>query len=199
MEELNPKEEEPKQPLTPEEDSEDEDLKFLDEDFEEEPEESEKPKGEEEPDGSKTALNILNAELKKKGLNKNFKSWDGVAKSMKQMDIAFAQKGMEEKQEEKIVQEPQVQKQFIPSKVIELAYPELKYIKDEIIKEHPGKNVLEVYEASAYYQKEALVRAENERNKERIANPSGNTEGKPEVDETEQKFLNNLPDKYKKK
>jgi len=179
--------------LTPEEDS-DEDLKFLDE-LDEEPEDSE-----EEPDGSEKALEQFNTELKKRGLNKNYKSWDDVAKSEKQRDIDFAKKGMDKKEE--VIEKKEEVVEKLPSnlseRLLRVEKPESAFILDEIKKDHPGKDVLEVYESSEYYQKEALVRAENERNKQRIANPSGNTEGQPEVDETEQKFMNNLPNKYKK-
>lgn len=185
MEELNPTEnEELDSELTPKEDSEDDDLKFLDE-LETEPEESQ------EPDGSEEALKIYNAELKKRGLNKNYKSWDDVAKSEKQRDIDFAKKGMENAKPV-VVKEVEVIPTNLSERLLKVEHPESQFVIDEIKKDNPGKDPYEVWTNSSYYQKEAEFRATNERNKQRIANPSGNSEGKGEVDEMSQKFMKNF-------
>ena len=189
MDELNPKEDEVLDPLNPKEDSEDEDLKFLDE-LEEEPDESK------EPEGSKEALEIFNEELKRRGLNKNYKSWDDVAKSEKQRDIAFAKKGMEEPKKEPKKEELSSNpsdRLLISELQLKIDNPDSKYIIDDIKKEHPGKDPYEIWNSSEYYKKEAAIRAENERNKERIANPSNNSEGKPKEDAMSKKFMKNFP------
>jgi hypothetical protein len=188
MEELNQQEDELKDSLTPEEDLEDDDLDFLDEEPKKEPEESQ------EPDGSKKALDIYNAELKKRGLNKNYKSWDDVAKSEKQRDIDFAKKGMEKKEEKK--------EEALPSnlseRLLRVEQPDSQFIIDEIKKDHPGRDPYEIWNSSEYYRKEAAVRAENERNKTRITNPSGNSEEQKKGDEMSQKFMKNFPPSVQK-
>jgi hypothetical protein len=189
MEELNQQEDELKDSLTPEEDLEDDDLDFLDEEPKKEPEESQ------EPDGSQKALELLNTELKKRGLDKNYKSWDDVAKSEKQRDIDFAKKGMEQKKEDK-------KEDALPSnlseRLLRVEQPDSQFIIDEIKKDHPGKDPYEIWNGSEYYRKEAAVRAENERNKTRITNPSGNSEEQKKVDEMSQKFMKNFPPSVQK-
>jgi hypothetical protein len=189
MEELNQQEDELKDSLTPNEDSEDDDLDFLDEEPKKEPEESQ------EPDGSQKALELLNTELKKRGLDKNYKSWDDVAKSEKQRDIDFAKKGMEQKKEDK-------KEDALPSnlseRLLRVEQPDSQFIIDEIKKDHPGKDPYEIWNGSEYYRKEAAVRAENERNKTRITNPSGNSEEQKKVDEMSQKFMKNFPPSVQK-
>lgn len=189
-------------PLNPEEEeSEEEDLEFLDEDFEESDEEPEKS-DEEEDKPIEDSLEAYNAEMKKRGLNYNFKSWDDVYKSNKAAADAISKKGMEEKKEEVIVEAPKetpvVTVPNISERLLKVEQPESVFVLDDIKRDHPGKDVYEVWDSSEYYKKEALVRAETERNKTRISTPSGGSEEKPEVDEVEQKFVNNLPDKYKK-
>lgn len=192
--ELNPTGDEIREDeLNQEGDSEDEDLKFLDTELENEPEESK------EPDGSKEALDIYNAELKKRGLNKNYKSWDDVAKSEKQRDIDFAKKGVEKQKEEpkeEVTSNPD--RLLIKELQLKLDAPESKYVIDEIKKEHPGKDPYEIWNSSEYYKREAAIRAENERNKQRIANPSGNSEGQQKEDEMSKKFMKNFPPSVQK-
>ena len=201
MEELNQKENEIKDSLTPEEDSEDEDLKFLDE-LEKESEESD------ESDDSAEALKVYNAELQKRGLNKNYKSWDDVAKSEKQRDIDFAKKGMEKAKEEpkkeEVISNPS-DRLLISELKLKVDVPESKYVIDDIKKEHPDKDLYEIWNSSEYYKKEAAIRAENERNKSRITNPSVNSEEQKKDDEMSKKFMRNFPShveqaikKYKK-
>lgn len=186
-----------------EEESEEEDLEFLDEDFEESDEEPEK--SDEEEDKPDNSLEAYNAEMKKRGLNYNFKSWDDVAKTNKSLQDAIAKKGMEEKKEEVIVEAPKetvvtpvTTVPNISERLLKVEQPESVFVLEDIKRDHPGKDVYDVWNSSEYYKREALVRAETERNKTRISNPSGGSEEKPEVDEVEQKFVNNLPDKYKK-
>lgn len=189
MEELNQQEDELKDSLTPNEDSEDDDLDFLDEEPKKEPEESQ------EPDGSQKALELLNTELKKRGLDKNYKSWDDVAKSEKQRDIDFAKKGMEQKKEDK---KEDVLPSNLSERLLRVEQPDSQFIIDEIKKDHPGKDPYEIWNGSEYYRKEAAVRAENERNKTRITNPSGNSEEQKKVDEMSQKFMKNFPPSVQK-
>lgn len=191
IDQLNPKEEE----------SEDEDLEFRDEDFEESEEEPEKS-GEDKPDAS---LDAYNAEMKKRGLNYNFKSWDDVYKTNKSLQDAISKKGMEEKKDETVVTHVVEKKEEVvtaPSnmseRLLRLEQPESVFVLDDIKKEHPNKDVYEVWNSSEYYKREATARSETEKAKTRIANPAGGADGKPEVDETEQKFINSLPTKYKK-
>lgn len=204
-ENLNPEEDEVViDPLNPEEEeSEEEDLEFLDEDFEESDEEPEK--SDEEEDKPDASLEAYNAEMRKRGLNYNFKSWDDVAKTNKSLQDGISKKGMEEKKEEVVVEAPKetvvTPVTTIPNiseRLLKVEQPESVFVLEDIKKDHPGKDVYEVWDSSEYYKREALVRAETERNKTRISNPSGGSEETPEVDETEQKFMNNLPDKYKK-
>jgi len=171
-------------------DTDDDDLKFLDEeDFKEEPTVSDN----EEQSGS---IEAFNAEMKKRGLNYNFKSWDDVAKSQKQRDIDFAKKGVEkakdEPKKEEVNSNPS-DRLLIKELQLKIDAPESQYVIDEIKKEHPGQDPYEIWNASEYYKKEASIRAENERNKQRIANPSGNSEGKQEEDGMSQKFMKNFP------
>jgi hypothetical protein len=192
MEDLNPKEDEVIDPSNPEGESENEDLEFLDEDFEDETEEPKKPAD------SDDALAVYNEELKKRGLNKNYKSWDDVATHEKAIDTHFAKKGMDKVIEPKKEDAPVVLNPQMSERLLKLEEPDSKFVIDEIKKNHPDADPYEVWNSSEYYKKEASARAETERNKQRIANPAGNTEGQPEVDEIEQKFINNLPSKYKK-
>ena len=188
-EELNPQDDSLESELNPKEDSEgDDDLQFLDE-LESEPEE---PK---EPQGSDESLNVLNEELKKRGLNKNYKSWDDVAKSEKQRDIDFAKKGMEKV--EPVIEKKEVETEKVPINLSErlllVEKPDSQFVMDDIKKEFPDKDPYEIWNKFESYRREAAIRAENERNKSRIANPSGGTEGAPDVDPVEQKFIENLP------
>lgn len=201
-ENLNPEGDEPKKPLNPEEEeSEDEDLEFDEEDFEE--------SDEDEPD---VALEAYNAEMQKRGLKSNYKSWDDVAKSAKQRAIKFAKKGMEEKNNEQPVKPEEtpvtptpptpVVNQPVPSynmaeELLVMKHPEAALILDDIKKDHPGKDVYEVWKSSTFYQNEAAARAETEKAKQRISNPSGGTEGAPEEDEDSKKFMKNLPPGFK--
>jgi hypothetical protein len=195
--ELNPAEnEELDSTLTPAEDSEDDDLKFLDE-LEPDSKESN------ESQDSEEALKVYNEELKKRGLNKNYKSWDDVAKSEKQRDIDFAKKGMEKAKEEPKKEE--VLPSNLSERLLKVEQANSKYVIDDIKKDFPGQDPYEIWNKFEVYRKEADVRAENERNKQRIANPSGNSEGKQEVDAMSQKFMKNFPSsieqaikKYKK-
>jgi hypothetical protein len=197
---LNPSEEELDKSLNPdEEDFEDEELEFLDEDEEDSEEEPEKDKSEDEE--PKTALEILNAEFKKAGLNKNYKSWDDVIKSEKQRDTEFAQgkKPMEpvEKNEEEQEIVPAQPVSNMSERVLKLEHPESVHVLEEIKRDHPKGDVLAIYESSEYYKKEATVREENEQAKRRITSPSGGVEGdggKP-ANDTESFFMNedNLP------
>jgi hypothetical protein len=77
--------------------------------------------------------------------------------------------------------------------LLKVEQPDSQFVIDEIKKEFPDKDPYEVWNSSEYFKKEAAIRAENERNKSRIANPSGGTEGAPDVDPVEQKFIENLP------
>lgn len=207
-ENLNPEGDEiVKDQLNPEEEeSEEEDLEFLDEDFEESDEEPEKSDEEEDkPDEAIDSLAAYNAEMKKRGLNYNFKSWDDVYKSNKAAADAISKKGMEEKKEEVVVEAPKetvvtpvTTVPNISERLLKVEQPESVFVLEDIKRDHPGKDVYDVWNSSEYYKREALVRAETERNKTRISTPSGGSEEKPEVDEVEQKFVNNLPDKYKK-
>jgi hypothetical protein len=202
--ELNPNGDEiVKIPLNQDEDSEDEDLEFLSGIPNAKPEDSEDEAG-------KASLEAYNAEMRKRGFNYNFKSWDDVAKSNKQAAIAFAKNGMENQPVDPTVTPkpedvtpvapvapvapaPEQVPSNLSERLLKVEHPESVFIIDEIKRDHPGKDPLTVYETSSYYQKEAVVRAETERNKQRISNPSGNTEGQPEVNETEDKFIGNLP------
>jgi hypothetical protein len=185
MDELNQTEDEVITPSNQEEDSTDEDLKFLDE-LETEPTESQ------ETEGSDEALKVYNAELKKRGLNKNYKSWDDVAKSEKQRDIDFAKKGMEKSNVVIKKEVVEVMPTNLSERLLLVEKPDSKFVIDEIKKDNPGKDPYEVWNKSSYYPKEAEFRAKNERNKQRISNPSGNSEGKGEVDEMSQKFMKNF-------
>lgn len=156
---------------TPEGES-DEDLSFLDE----EKKKVKTPKPEEQ---DATALEIFN-----KKVGKNYKSWEDVAKSEKQRDIDFAQKGK------------QVAPQLdinLSERLLRVEKPESQYIIEEIKKDHPGKDPYEIWEKSEYYRKEAKIRAEKEENKKRIGNPSGNPEGQPQEDPMSKKFMKNFP------
>lgn len=197
-ENLNPEGDE-LDPLNPkEEESGDDDLELLD--FEESEDE---PLNEEEPeDKPDEALNAYNAEMQKRGLNYNFKSWDDVAKSAKQVAKAFAKKGMTEVKPEVpetpvVPAAPVTEPSNISERLLRLEQPESQYVIDDIKKDHPGKDVYEVWNTSEFYKKEALARSEADAAKKRITTPSGGSEDNPEVDPIEQKFMNNLPQKYK--
>jgi hypothetical protein len=154
----------------------DEDLSFLDEEEKESPKDAQPQKGEQDA----SALEIFN-----KKVGKNYKSWEDVAKSEKQRDIEFAQKGKEKP--EKVVDVN------LSERLLRVEKPESQFVIDEIKKDNPGQDPYEIWNKSEYYQKESLVRAEKERNKERISNPSGNPEGQPKKDPMSEKFKKNFP------
>lgn len=186
MTELN--QDEKDETLNQNEDS-DEDLDFLDESEEE---------SEEKTDDSGDPLNILNEELRKRGLNKNYKSWDDVAKSEKQRDIDFAKKGMEEKKKEETPVSNLSDNLLIKELQLKLDEPDSKYVIDDIKTEHPNKDPYEIWKSSEYYKKEAAIRAENERNKLRVQNPSGNSEENKKQNEMSEKFKKNYPPSVQK-
>lgn len=190
-----------------EEDSEDEELDFdedLDEDDEEESEEKSDDEASEED--VKKALQILNKEMQKRGLNKNYTNFEDVVTSEKAKDDAFSQKKVPMDKEKEEGQEgqgqdggqaPKTEQQqtvspAVTERLLKLEHPESAYILDEIKRDHPGKDVLDIYESSSYYKKEAAVRAEAEKAKSRISNPSGGVEGSKErtlIDKIEAEFM----------
>lgn len=199
-ENLNPEGDEPKDPLNQEEEeSGDDDLELDFEESEDEPLDEEEPKDKPVVKAD-DALAAYNAEMKARGLNYNFKSWDDVYKSNKNAQDIISKKGMSEKKDEVVtpVEKVEVVPTNMSERLLKVEQPESRFVIDDIKKDHPGKDVYEVWEKSEYYRKEAQARAEAEKAKLRIAAPSGGAEGQPEVDAVEQKFISNLPAKYKK-
>lgn len=199
-ENLNPEGDEPKDPLNQEEEeSGDDDLELDFEESEDEPLDEEEPKDKPVVEAD-AALAAYNAEMKARGLNYNFKSWDDVYKSNKNAQDIISKKGMSEKKDEVVtpVEKVEVVPTNMSERLLKVEQPESRFVLDDIKKDHPGKDVYEVWEKSEYYRKEAQARAEAEKAKLRIATPSGGTEGQPEVDAVEQKFISNLPARYKK-
>jgi hypothetical protein len=180
---LNPEGDEPKDSLNPEEEEPgDDDLELDFEDPEDEPLFEEEPK-----DKPIDALAAYNAEMQKRGLNYNFKSWDDVAKSAKQIAAKFAKKGMDEIKPDP-VEEPKkaevaaVIPMDISERLLKVEQPESVFVIEQIKKDHPNKDVYEIWNSSEYYRKEAMVRSENERAKSRVTPPDGSPEGEPKED-----------------
>lgn len=201
--ELNPDGEENKVPLNQEEDeSGDVDLELDDLD-----EEDDQPNG----GGSDDAISVYNAEMQKRGLNYNYKSWDDVAKSAKQQAAEFAKKGMEQNKNDETKDEPKDDKPAakapeqpvvqapsnISERLLRVEEPASKFVIEDIKKSHPGRDVYEVWNESEYYKKEAQARAEAEQAKNRVNKPSNGGEPDPQSDQMSKKFMKNLPPGFK--
>lgn len=207
---LNPKGDESNDTLNPDEkeslDGKD-DLELLD--FEEPNNPDNKDDGKPTEEERQKALDAYNAEMRARGLNYNFKSWEDVYKSNKNAQDIISKKGMENNQNNQpntpvvtpennqpnptTPEAPVAQPSNVSERLLRVEQPEAQYVLEDIKRDHPGKDVYEVWNSSQYYQREAKVRAEAEAAKLRVSHPSGGGEGEPEKDEMSDKFMKNLP------
>jgi len=151
--------------------------------FEVEEDEEEQPKELSDEEKEKIALEVHN---KKTG--KNYKSWEDVAKSEKERDIAFAQNPPEKKPKIKNAQPAQpatpvantldadVVEEFMNIRFPELvAAPETRKELKELA-ELRKESEFSLYKKSSYFQNKAKAESESfegdERNKGRVSNPS---------------------------
>jgi hypothetical protein len=190
--ELNPKNGGQK----PNQDEEDE----FDFEFEEDEDAGEEDVPVTDEEAERIALDIHN---KKTG--KNFKSWDDVAKSVKEADKAFAQNPQKKKPEEtpapqaQPVKKPEVKPQTLDANVVKqvmfLSFPELRTAPETLSElkeaaELKGVSELSLYESNQYLQNKAKaesnIQTETDKNKGRIAKPSGSDGGVPKMKVTKE-------------
>lgn len=153
------------------------------EEFEVEEDDEEQPKELSEAEKEKIALEVHNAKT-----GKNYKSWEDVAKSERERDIAFAQTPPEKKPKAKTAQPAQPvahATSTLDAEVVEevmlIRYPELAAAPETRVElkelaELKGVSELSLYKQSTYFQNKAKTESESsndeERNKERILKPS---------------------------
>lgn len=204
-ENLNPNGDEPQTPLNQQEEESLDGKDGLELLSFEEPDGQNADQGKPDEAKSKAALEAYNAEMKARGLNYNFKSWDDVYKSNKTAQDIISKKGMENNQPTTPVVTPEnqpnpttpptpvVQPANMSERLLRVEHPDAVHVLEDIKRDHPGKDVYEIWEKSQFYQKEAKVRAEAEAAKLRVSHPSGGGEGVPETDQMSEKFMKNLP------
>lgn len=153
---------------------------FDDEDSDEEDKDEEEDDSDEEGDDEEE----LDDEASKKSLaaynkrvGKDYKSWDDVAKSEKERDKALADKGRQPKKEAGN-SKPQTPVSATEERLLKLEDPSVVHVLDELKEDAKasGKSVLELWDKSSYYKKEAKARAEakaeEEKNKGNVSSPS---------------------------
>lgn len=153
---------------------------FDDEDSDEDEDDDEEEDSDEEDDDEEE----LDEETSKKSLaaynkrvGKDYKSWDDVAKSEKERDKAIADKGRQP-QKEANGSKPKTPVSATEERLLKLEDPNVVHVMDELKEDAKasGKTVLELWDKSSYYKKEAKARAEakaeEEKNKENVGSPS---------------------------
>lgn len=145
-----------------------------DEDEKDEEDDSEEDDDEEKLDdeASKKSLAAYN-----KRVGKDYKSWDDVAKSEKERDKAIADKGRQQHKEAGNSKQ-QMPVSATEERLLKLEDPNVVHVMDELKEDAKasGKTVLELWDKSSYYKKEAKARAEakaeEEKNKGNVGSPS---------------------------
>jgi len=151
--------------------------------FEVEEDEDEQPKALSDEEKERIALEVHN---KKTG--KNYKSWEDVAKSEKERDIAFAQNPPEKKPKVIDAQPAQPATKVantldadVVEEVMNVRFPELAAAPEtrqelKELAELRGESEFSVYKKSSYFQNKAKAESESsegdERNRSRISSPS---------------------------
>ncbi len=128
--------------------------------------------------------NELTIEAYNEKTGKQYKSWDDVAKSERERDIAFAQKGQGKEKEVKQV----TPSETLEERILRLEKPELISVMDELKQDAKaaGKSILELAEVP-YYQKKAQSISDSEKNMSKISKPSNEIQRVEK--ETEEKKL----------
>ena len=126
-------------------------------------------------DASESLLKTLNEQAKK-----DFKSVDDVVKTIKQQDKFFAEQG---KKKEVKPKQKKSQNDSLgidrDERLLKLEHPNSSFVSDELREEAGRTNasVLEVWDSSTYFQKEAKARVEESKQKAtaegKISSPSG--------------------------
>ncbi len=151
------------------EDSEDEEGK---EDKEDESDDEEEDDDKLDDEASMRALSAYN-----KRVGKDYKSWDDVAKSEKERDKAISDRGRQQHKEagNSKLKTPV---SATEERLLKLEDPSVVHVLDELKEDAKasGKSVLELWDKSSYYKKEAKARAEakaeEEKNKNNVSSPS---------------------------
>jgi hypothetical protein len=123
-------------------------------------------------DASESLLSKLNEQAKK-----DFKTIEDVVKTIKQQDKFFAEQGKEKKVE------PKQAKVSISldrdERLLKLEHPNSSFVSDELREEaeRTKSSILDVWDNSTYFQREAAARAEESKQKAnaegKISSPSG--------------------------
>lgn len=105
---------------------------------------------------------------------KDFKSIDGLSKTIKQMDVDNSRRG---EVKETVTPTPQTPEQVVPSGISErllvVEQPLAKMVISELRTEaeRSGRDIYDVWSGSQFFQQEAKVRYQNHKNKTRVATP----------------------------
>lgn len=124
----------------------------------------------------------------KETTGKDITKKSALAKTLNQIQKDFAQKPPVKRENQ-----PVTPKEHVPAgmseRLLKLEHKESSFVMDELRKtaESTGQDILELYEGSSYFQKEARARLEIEKNKQRVGKPNGGTDGTPEETITPQK------------
>lgn len=135
-------------------------------------EEEEEDEDDLDDEASKKSLAAYN-----KRVGKDYKSWDDVAKSEKERDKALAEGGRQRKKEagDSKLKTPV---SATEERLLKLEDPNAVLVLDELKEDakSSGKSILELWDKSSYYKKEAKARAdakaEEEKSKKDIGTPS---------------------------
>lgn len=130
---------------------------------------------------------------------KDFKSLDGLSKTIKQMDIDNARRG---EVKAPVNPTPQTQATVVPpamsERLLVVEQPLARMVISELRTEaeRSGRDVYDIWSGSQFFQQEAKIRYQNHKNKERVGKPGAPAETTPEKTEfnkLEEKFLARTP------
>lgn len=126
-------------------------------------------------DASESLLEEINKQAKK-----DFKSIEDVVKTIRQQDKFFAEQGNQKEVKPKSKEPPKVSSSINrDERLLKLEHPYSDFVSDELRQEAERTNtsILEVWDNSTYFQKEARARAEESKQKAtaegKIGSPSG--------------------------
>lgn len=140
--------------------------------------------------------NELTIEAYNEKTGKQYKSWDDVAKSERERDKAFAQKGQQQKKEVK----QDFPSSTLEERILKLEKPELASVLDELKADAQatGKSILELAEVP-YYQKKAQSISESKDNMGKVSSPSGDIQHEKKETDLEvisKKFSSRMPNGF---
>lgn len=117
-----------------------------------------------------------------KETNKVFKTKEDLVKTLKQMDVDFAQGKVTPKKEEPKteVKPSQTTDVSLSERLMLIEKPESKTVIEDIKRDHPGQDPYVVYNNSQFYQSEANVRFAKEEASKRMQTPGNQTDGSGE-------------------